>query len=61
MIVVLVAHNGFSFDYPILMSEVESREDLSLSLFYSNDVHFSDSLPLLRAVIQETQKNLNNH
>ena len=48
--VVLVAHNGFAFDFPILMSQVESRDNMSLSLFTSNSIHFSDSLPLLRSV-----------
>ncbi len=49
--VVLVAHNGFSFDFPILLSEVESR-DIPLSIFENHNVHFSDPLPLLRVVIK---------
>ncbi len=48
--IVLVAHNGFSFNFPILMAEVENRDNLSLSIFTSNLIHFSDSLPLLRSV-----------
>ncbi len=48
--VVLVAHNGFAFDFPFVMAEVENRDNLSMSLFTSNSIHFSDSLPLLRSV-----------
>ncbi len=49
--IVLVAHNGFSYDFPILFSEVEKRE-IPLSTFETNNIHFSDSLPLLRMVIK---------
>lgn len=48
---VLVAHNGFSFDYPILLAEVERRpRDLAISTLEASNVHFSDTLPLLRMV-----------
>ncbi len=50
MYAVLVAHNGFSYDFPILFSEVESRQ-IPLSIFQTHNIHFSDSLPLLRVVI----------
>ena len=48
---VLVAHNGFSFDFPVLMAEVERRperrpESLATSIFEANNIHFSDTLPL---------------
>ena len=49
--IVLVAHNGFAFDFSILFAEVESRESLGMSTFSANNIHFSDSLPLLRMVI----------
>lgn len=55
--IVLVAHNGFSFDFPILMSEVETRDNISLALFTSNSIHFSDSLPLLRSVCLRYTRN----
>ena len=48
---VLVAHNGFSFDFPILMAEVERRpRELNIEDFTAKNIHFSDSLPLLRKV-----------
>jgi len=48
---VLVAHNGFAFDFPILLAEVERRVELQLTLFRSANIHFSDTLPLLRKVL----------
>ncbi len=55
---VLVAHNGFSFDFPILLAEVERRPDaLSASSFETHRIHFIDTLPLLRQV----SINNNNH
>lgn len=49
--VVLVAHNGFAFDFPVLFAEVERRPtDLSTSSFVDGNVHFSDTLPVLRKV-----------
>ncbi len=49
--IVLVAHNGFSFDFPILLAEVERRpEVLNVSLFGTHRIHFTDTLPLLRQV-----------
>lgn len=48
---VLVAHNGFSFDFPILLAEVERRpEVLNTSTFEAYRIHFTDTLPLLRQV-----------
>ncbi len=52
---VLVAHNGFSFDFPMLLAEVERcPENLSTSVFEHANVHFSDTLPLLRQVCRLT-------
>ena len=48
---VLVAHNGFAFDFPILLAEVERRPELDLFNFRTGNVHFSDTLPLLRKVV----------
>ena len=48
LLLVLVAHNGFAFDFPILLAEVERRMELHLSDFVSRNIHFSDTLPLLR-------------
>ena len=47
---VLVAHNGFAFDFPILLAEVERHPELDLFNFQTGNVHFSDTLPLLRKV-----------
>ena len=47
----LVAHNGFAFDFPIPFAEVESRESLATSTFAANNIHFGDLLPLVRMVI----------
>ncbi len=49
--VVLVAHNGFSFDFLVLLAEVERRpRQLALSVFEDQNIHFSDTLPLLQKV-----------
>ncbi len=48
---VLVAHNGYSFDFPVLLAEVERKpRDLAGSSFVTKNIHFSDTLPLLRKV-----------
>ena len=49
--VVLVAQYGFRFDFPILLAEVERRPQLDLFNFRTGNVHFSDTLPLLRKVV----------
>ena len=50
--VVLLAHNGFAFDFPVLFAEVERRpSDLAVADFERRNIHFSDTLPLLRKVI----------
>ncbi|XP_064397556.1 uncharacterized protein LOC135344319 [Halichondria panicea] len=55
---VLVAHNGFSFDFPVLLAEVERRpESLATSIFEAKNIHFSDTLPLLR----QMKKNGDSH
>ena len=48
---VLVAQYGFVFDFPILLAEVERRPQLDLFNFRTGNVHFSDTLPLLRKVV----------
>ncbi len=50
-ILVLVAHNGFSFDFPILLAEVERRVELNVANFVSSNVHFSDTLHMLKKVL----------
>ena len=47
-IAVLVAHNGFSFDYMILISEVR-RHKLDFNSFFDN-IKFADTLVHLRKV-----------
>ena len=50
-LVVLLAHNGFGFDYPILLSELERRPDkVSTTLLEEKNIHFSDTLPVLKKV-----------
>ncbi len=50
-LVVLVAHNGFSFNFPLMLAEVERRpKQLALCVFEDQNIHFSDTLPLLRKV-----------
>ena len=49
--IVLVAHNGFKFDFPILMAEVERRpESLELASFSRHKIHFVDTYPLVQKV-----------
>ncbi len=43
---VLVAHNGSAFDFPILFEEVEHNGELA-TLNFPNNVHFYDMLPVL--------------
>lgn len=46
-----MAHNGFTFDFPILFAEVERRsETLDISVFEKHHIHFGDTLPLLKKV-----------
>ena len=53
---VLVAHNGFSFNFPILLAEVERHVELHLSAFLSANIHFSDTLLLLWKVFTIVKK-----
>ena len=46
---VLVAHNGYNFDYPILLAEME-RHEINPKCFERNNIHFSDTLYSLRQV-----------
>ena len=44
--VVLLSHNGFSFDFPVLLAEVERRpQQLNVSTFLAHHIHFGDTLP----------------
>ena len=45
---VLVAHNGFAFDFPLLLAEIE-RGQLNTS-FHDHNISFADSLIGLRQV-----------
>ena len=48
---VLVAHNGFEFDFPILLAEIDRRpRDLSCNHLVAQHLHFADTLPHLRQV-----------
>ena len=48
---VLVAHNGYRFDFPMLLAEIERRpEKLALSQLSSHRIHFSDTLGHLKQV-----------
>ena len=38
-----MAHNGFVFDFPLLLSELE-RHDVGFSFLVDNEVKFSDTL-----------------
>ena len=57
--VVLLAHNGFKFDFPILLAEIERRpEQLDTSCLARHRVHFADTLPVLRKARQEYMSKL---
>ena len=48
---VLVAHKGFTYDFPILLAEVERRSgSLDVSAFTKHQIHFADTYPLLQKV-----------
>ena len=48
---VLVTHNRFGFDFPVLLAEVERRpRQFASSIFEDHNINFSDTLPLLRKV-----------
>ena len=47
---VLVAHNGYKFDFPILLAEIERHQNLSTDLLMKHNIHFADTLPQLRQV-----------
>ena len=52
----LVAHNGFVFDYTFVLSELE-RRDMSRSGFCALDMHFADALYDCRSS-QSKEKNV---
>lgn len=48
---VLVAHNGFKFDFPTLFAEIDRRkEHFDTSLLCDHNIHFADTLILLQKV-----------
>ena len=48
---VLVSHNGYRFDFPILLAEIERRpEKLALTQLVTHNIHFSDTLGHLKTV-----------
>ena len=48
---VLVAHNGFQFDVPILLAEIERRpNELTTLALMEENIHFADTLQCLRRV-----------
>ncbi len=57
--VVLVAHNGFNFDFPCLLSEI-SRVRGDTSILEDHQIHFSDSLHHFRQVVRFMKKNEKN-
>ena len=53
--VVLVAHNGFKFDFMLLLSELARRpEHFSTSLLEEHNIRLGDTLPLLQRVLYNT-------
>ena len=49
--VVLVAHNGFTFDYPLLLAEIERTPEINVQSLKESNIHFADTLPHLRKVV----------
>ena len=48
---VLVAHNGFAYDFPLLLAEIERISNcVSTQHFVTKNIHFADTLPHLRQV-----------
>lgn len=45
--VVLVAHNGFVFDFPMLINEIERTPNISTSTLVTMNIHFSDTYAYL--------------
>ena len=53
LIPVLVAHNGFAYDFPLLLAEIERRPKyLSTQELVTHNVRFADTLPHLRQVLR---------
>ena len=51
MTTVLVAHNGFSYDFPLLLAEIERRPtQLATADLIHHKIFFADTLPYLRKV-----------
>ena len=54
---VLIAHNGFTFDFNVLISEIK-RNRMSFDLDELERLQFADSLPHLRKVIAIDKRQL---
>jgi DNA polymerase III alpha subunit (gram-positive type) len=54
---VLVAHNGFTFDYPMLLAEIKRTPEISFQSLKESNIHFADTLPHLRKVVFQYQTN----
>ena len=48
-ITVLIAHNGYKFDFPLLFNEITRREP-AISLEMLKGIYFAESLEYLRQV-----------
>ena len=46
----IVAHNGYKFDFPLLLAEINRRSGLSTDCLTTSKSHFSDTLVYLRKV-----------
>ena len=46
----IVAHDGYKFDFPLLLAEINRRSGLSTDSLVSSKWHFSDTLVYLRQV-----------
>ena len=48
-LLVLVAHNGYKFDFPILLAEISRRpHQLKIDALVSHNIHFADTLTHLQ-------------
>ena len=57
---VLVAHNGYKFDFPMLLAELERRSTDLKSHIQSCNIHFADTLPHLRQSRKDGFQTLSN-
>ena len=48
-LLVLVAHNGYKFDFPMLLAEISRRpHQLKIDALVSHNIHFADTLTHLK-------------